>query len=480
MNKLPKKEIFRTYDIRGIYPQELGDSEASLIGSALGTFFVRKNFNKCVVGRDDRESSPNMSSGFIKGLLNTGVNVTDVGITLTPAIHYLTSCDNFDFGINVTASHNPKEYNGFRIDYKNARPFYGDDIKNLYELIRKNNFEKGSGEYKQADLNEKYINSFESIFKFKKRMRVVIDCGYGAVSVFGKKIFENSGCEVLEVKCNIDSEFSNGVPDPENKAFMLELSKQVKLLKADIGFAFDMDGDRFGVADEKGNIYENDKIFLFIASGLLKAHPGSRLYYDVKCSGVLDSEIRKMGGVPVMIKTGHPFFTESVKDNGLMGCELSGHMYFKHQKDVVYDDGIYAACMVLEMLEHYETPFSVLMSKYPKRYHTNEIKIACPDNIKFSIIEHLKSDLKRRDYSCFPLLQKMSDYVVVDIDGVRVNITETEWFLIRASNTSPYLSVRIEAVDLTKALVLREIVADTLKKFNLNTSNFGDVKIYYS
>lgn len=470
MSKLPGKSIFRAYDIRGVYPVELNEAYALLVGKALGSFFIRKGFEKCVVGRDDRSSSPSLLNNLIQGLLSTGVNVTDTGLTLTPAIHFLTCHSNFDFGVNVTASHNPKEYNGFRIDYSGARPFFGDDVSELYRIIKKNNFEAApnEGTYTKKDLAEGYINYFIKTFKLNKKLRVVVDCGNGAVSKFGKEIFESIGCEVLQVRCDIDPEFSKGMPNPENKFFMKELSQQVKKLKADVGFAFDADGDRFGVVDENGKIYENDKTILLLAENILNTHPNGRIYYDTKCSGVVEPEIKRMGGVPVMIRTGHPFFVENVRKDGLIGCELSGHLYFKHGNDVAYDDGIYAACKVLEILDTRTEPLSLLMNRYPKRYHSDEIKINCSDELKFSIIRDIKTDLKK------------SDQKFINIDGVRANVTQTDWFLIRASNTSPYLSIRIEGLKLARAQVIREIVLSILRKYRLDLNDMKSADIIYS
>ncbi len=470
MNKLPEKSIFRAYDIRGVYPTEINEDYALLIGKALGTFFIRKGFDKCIVGCDARSSSPSISKNLINGLLSVGVDVTDTGLTLTPAIHYLTFHSDFDFGVNVTASHNPREYNGFRIDCAGARSFFGNDIAELYKLIKKNDFETPTkkGVYFRKDLSEEYVNYFSRTFKFNKKMRVVIDCGNGAVSKFGKEIFESVGCEVLQVRCDIDSEFSKGMPNPENKDFMNELSYKVKALGVDLGFAFDVDGDRLGVVDEHGNIYENDKIILLLAEDILNLHPGARVYFDIKCSGVVESEIKKMGGVPVMIRTGHPYFVERVRKDGLLGCELSGHVYFKHGNDIAYDDGIYAACKILEVLDKKNKPLSLLMDAYPKLYHSDEIKIMCSDNLKVSIIDGVRTDLQKAGYK------------FLNIDGIRANISNTDWFLIRASNTSPYLSIRMEGLELVRVQALREIVLSILKKYHLDTSELGKAKIIYS
>ncbi len=462
------KAIFRSYDIRGIYPSELNEIYAEHIGKALGTLLRQKNLKNVVVGRDDRVSSPALQKHFISGLLATGCNVTDIGITLTPVIHFLTFSKKFDAGVNVTASHNPKDYNGFRLDYAQAQPLYGNDLQELYKLTNSEHYAVGKGALTQKDLAGTYINFIQKSFTLKKRPKVIIDCGSGATSIIAPRIFRELGCEIIPVYCNYDGNFSHGVPDPEDKLFMHDLSEKVREHSADIGFAFDTDGDRFGVVDEQGTIYDNDKLLLFFAEDILKKEKGT-VVCDVKCSTVASDLVKAFGGAPKVIKTGHPFFVEEMKRGALLGIEFSGHAYFA-DKYFGYDDGIYAACRVLEILDNATFPLSVLMQKYPKRYHTAEVKIDCHDSQKFSIVEKIKN-----------LVQEAPEFLnVLDIDGVKVQVSKTGWFLIRASNTSPYLSIRIEGETQKEISFLVQQVSELLRAFKLNTQNLRKAQVYFS
>ena len=233
------KNIFRNYDIRGIYPTEINEELSYHVGKALGSLLVKKNKTKVVVGRDDRESSYPLARSMIKGFVETGCDVVDVGVTITPVIHFLTRTEDFDLGVEVTASHNPKEYNGFRIDYKNAKSFYGDLVLMLRFMIEREGYSYGNGSLREEELSAKYIDYLVARFKLNRRIKAVIDCGSGATSVIAPKIFEQINCESVPIQCNYDSNFPHGIPDPENRLFMEELKGQVLINKADVGFAFD-------------------------------------------------------------------------------------------------------------------------------------------------------------------------------------------------------------------------------------------------
>jgi len=450
------KDIFRNYDIRGTYPDEINYKNSKLIGKVLGTHIWKKGFNKVVVARDNRESSPELTKALIEGLISTGCNVTDIGISITPVIHFLTCTQNYDLGIVVTASHNPKQFNGYRIDYRNAKSMYGDLILMLRFMIEREEFLTGEGTVEEKDLSPYYIDYLSDKFNFKSSLRVVINCGSGAASEVAPKIFQNIGCSVVLVNCAYDSNFPNGVPDPENALFMDEIKQHVLKNKADVGFGYDTDGDRFGVVDEKGDVYDTDMILLLFAEHTLKKYPGRIVCYDVKCSSVLDDCIREMGGVPKIMRTGHPYFAEEVQTRAVLGAEFSGHVYFSDDY-FGYDDGVYASCRVLEILQKSGKSLSELMSKYPKKASTHEIKVDCPDSEKFKVINIVK----------IYLMNKIVYKKIVDIDGVRANITDTGWFLIRASNTSPYLSIRAEGKDNKEKEKMLEIVRKALKSVSI-------------
>ena len=455
---LISKKIFRDYDIRGIYPEDLDGEAAVLIGKALGTVFAEKNIINVVVGRDDRESSPVLSKSLIEGLLSTGRNITYIDITLTPIIHFLTCQKGFDAGIMVTASHNPKHFNGFRIDLKNALPFYGEDIKKLWNFSNSTNpntFHSGKGNYSEENLSLSYINFIKDKFKFKKKMKVVIDCGSGASSIIAPKLFGEMGLNVIPVYCSYDSNFSHGIPDPENPLFLDDLEKKVLENKADAGFGFDTDGDRFGFVDEKGKSYSTDQSLLLFAQDVLIGNKGASVLYDVKCSKVLSEVIPKLGGKPEMIRTGHPyFFKKTLVGEAVLGAEYSGHVFFS-DRYFGYDDGIYAACRTLEIMDKTDQKLSVLMDIFPQRLSSPEIKLECSDENKFEVVEKLKT-----------FFQSSGKFKkIITIDGVRVEVSDTGWFLIRPSNTSPYLSIRFEGKDEKEVKFLANQVLLSLSQY---------------
>jgi phosphomannomutase/phosphoglucomutase len=455
---LISKKIFRDYDIRGVYPEDLDGPAALLIGKALGTVFAEKNIINVVVGRDDRESSPILSKSLIEGLLSTGRNVTYIDITLTPIIHFLTCAKGFDAGIMVTASHNPKYFNGLRIDLKNAVPFYGEDIKKLWNLSNStdsNIFHVGKGNYSEENLSLTYIDFIKSKFNFKRKMKVIIDCGSGASSIIAPKLFGEMGLNIVPVYCTYDSNFPHGIPDPENPLFLDDLEKKVLENKADVGFGFDTDGDRFGFVDEKGKAYTTDKALLLFSQDVLVEKKGGVVLYDVKCSKVLDEVIPELGGKAEMIRTGHPYFVKkTLIGNAVLGAEYSGHVFFA-DKYFGYDDGIYAACRTLEILDKTGQKLSDLMDIFPQRLSSPEIKLECSDENKFEVVEKLKS-----------FFQSSGKFKkIITIDGVRVEVSDTGWFLIRTSNTSPYLSIRFEGKDEKELKFLANEVYLSLSQF---------------
>jgi phosphomannomutase / phosphoglucomutase len=430
------QSIFRKYDIRGVYPDSLNPEVGEHIGKALGTYLRRKSVNSCAVGRDNRESSSPLSESLIKGLSSTGINVVDIGITLTPIVHFLTCTDYFEAGINISASHNPKEYNGIKIDLNNADPLYDEGLLELYRMVLEGNYIEGNGLVEKKDLLSVYIDFLKKRFSFSKKIKVILDCGNGATSLIAPKVLESLGCNIVPVECELNSEFPHGVPNPEDIKFMHSLEKKVLENQGAVGFAFDTDGDRVGVCDETGVSYPNDQILLLYAKDILKRHKGGVIVYDVKSSQVVEEFVTKAGGVPKMIQTGRAFFINEVRNGGLIGSELSGHTYFADEY-FGFDDGIYAVCRVLKLMEESGEPLSYMMSKFPKRTSTPEIKVDCPDNEKFEVVKKIQNTVL-----------SSSDYLNVSvIDGVRVKVSETGWFLIRASNTSPHLSIRVEGRD---------------------------------
>lgn len=462
------KSIFRAYDIRGIYKKELNDNVAESIGKAYGTYLIRKlkNVSKIsvVVGNDSRKSSPILKKAFIKGVISTGCDVTDIGKSLTPIIHFLTCVSEFDGGVEVTASHNPRQYNGFRLDFAKAKSFLTEDISNLYTLIKNEDFifvaPSDYGKITRKDLFEHYLNFLKKQFSFKKDLKVIIDCGYGTTSYFVEKIFSELGANVQTVFCRPNNDFPLGVPNPEKKEFMKILQGAVLTNKADIGFAFDEDSDRFGVVDEKGTLYNNDMAILFFAKYLLTKNVGGKVLFDVKSSELISDLVTKWGGEPKMLKTGHTYFSEEMQIGAILGGEFSGHMYFG-DRYFGYDDGIYAACRMIELLSALDITLSEIMEGFPKRVSSSEIKVLCSENEKFEIVKSVTSKI----------VGKATEFKdIVTIDGVRVKVSKTGWFLIRASNTSPYLSIRAEGETEEELKLILQGVSDLLKPYSLDLS----------
>ncbi len=456
------KSIFRDYDIRGVYPAELNEDTSEMIGKALGTYLLTGRIASLVgvdgcsvvVGRDNRDSSLPISKSFIDGLLSTGCDVTDVSESATPIIHFLTNVHDFDAGVVITASHNPKQYNGFRVDLSKSEPLYGGKLAALFDICVGGKFETGSGMLTKKDLSVDYFAYLKRAFRFSKGLKIVIDCGGGAISKFGPSLFEELGCKVSEMSCVSDGTYPRGVPNPEDRGFMRPLRARVVAEHADLGVAFDTDDDRFGVVDAKGNMYENDKLLLLFSDILLRSTRGATVVFDVKCSLLLEELISSWGGVPKMIRTGHPYFIEAIKRGALLGGEYSGHMFFGGEY-FGYDDGIYAACKVIDLVAKEGRSLFELMREYPKRYHTSEVKVSCSDGVKYGLVDSLTYKLNgKRDFVS-----------VANVDGVRVRMSNTGWFLIRASNTSPYLSVRAEGVDDREARLMLGCVKDLLSGY---------------
>ncbi|OGC69747.1 hypothetical protein A2415_04695 [candidate division WWE3 bacterium RIFOXYC1_FULL_39_7] len=444
------KEIFRAYDIRGVFPDQINNDIAKAIGKGIGTIFQKKSIKNIVIGRDNRPSSYSLCPNLIEGVLSTGCNVTYTGITTQPIIHFLTFLDDFEAGINVTASHNPKKYNGIKIDLNDAQPFYGEALDELYEVVKAGNFINGEGTFREKDYNGIYIDHLAERFSFKNKLKVVVDCGSGATSELAPILMRKLGMDVTDVYCKYDSDFPNEVPDPENPSFLAELKSSVTDNGAILGFGFDGDGDRLGVVDERGTSYSADRLLMLFARDILSKNKGGKIVYDVKCTALLEDVIKQYSGVPEMIKTGRAYvLREVLNGNSVLGGELSGHFYFKDDY-FGFDDALYAACRLIDILDRSGKLLSEIMSEFPQAVNTPEIRIPCPDDKKFVFIEEFTKYVKNN----------ASYLKVLDIDGVRVSVSEHGWFLIRASNTSPYLSMRIEG---TNSSEVSSIMQDLLK-----------------
>lgn len=456
--------IFRAYDIRGIaqpdnHRQEpdLTPETIHLIGKGTGTYMKRLyGTGNMMVGRDNRLHSPALQKAFIEGVLSTGIDVVDVGLSTSPLIYYAVCKFNMDSGVNITASHNPKEYNGVKIVGKNAHSVCGDELQEILKLIQAQNFEKGEGRLTVKNDNfDVYLMDIRSRIKPAKQLKVVVDAGNGVTGKFAPDLLRGIGCEVIELYCELDGNFPNHEANPEEEKNMLDLAKSVRENKADLGIGFDGDGDRVGVVDENGKHYSADYLLLLLARELLAEKPGSQIVFDVKVSKILIDEIVRMGGIPVMNKVGHSFIEAKMHEiNAPLAGEISGHMFFGRDFYDYYgfDDAFLAACKIIEVLSKSDKTMSHQFDGLPQMQTTPEYKARCPDDKKFDIVKNL-TDHFTRTHQC------------ITLDGVRVNFDETAWGAVRCSNTSPNLTLRFEAQTEEKLAEIQRLMVEQLKKY---------------
>ncbi len=440
--------IFRSYDIRGVYNQDFNIEDAEILGKAYGTYIQKISGPNIIIGRDNRFSSDELQAKFISGLLSTGCSVTDSELTLRPFIALAVIKKNFDGGVLITASHNPPEYNGFKFFKQNGVPIFGEELLEIKNLYYSKEFKKGIGNIEYKNIFNLYLNYIKKKIEHPLNFKVVIDCGNGTASKFAPTIFNNLGCKVETLYCNLDGSYPYHTPNPESVGNVTELSQKVVETNADIGLAYDSDGDRFGIADEKGKFHENDDTLIVLAKELLKQNRGATILFDIKSSYTLESEIEKAGGKGIMMRTGHPYFQKRMLNNPgiILGAEVSGHTMFK--ENYCIDDAIYASAKLLETAVKNKKTISELYKPIPHTAHTPEITAPCSDTEKFGIVEKIKEEYSK-------------EYEIIATDGVRVLFTETNWALIRASHTTPSISMRFEA-NTQKAL--KKIIKDVKEK----------------
>jgi len=452
--------IFRAYDIRGIAMGENPDLTAEtikLIGKGTGTYMKRKYGTKnMLIGRDNRLHGEELQKAFIEGIRETGIDVTDTGLITSPLLYYAVCKFGADSGVNITASHNPKEYNGVKIVGRSAHSVCGDELQEILKLIQNNDFETEEGRLEiKEDIFETYKKDITARIKPAKPLKVVIDAGNGTAGKFAPDLLRALGCQVTELYCDLDGNYPNHEANPEEESNMRDLGKLVIQEKADLGIGFDGDGDRAGIVDENGKHYSADFLILLLARELLSQKTGSQIVFDVKVSRILIDEIKKLGGIPIMSKTGHSFIEARMHELGApLAGEISGHLFFgkDHYDYYGFDDAFFGACKILEILSKSDKKFSQQFETLPKMFTTPEYKTSCPDDKKFQIVKELTKHFTRQ-YDC------------ITIDGVRVNFDETSWGAVRCSNTSPNLTLRFEAQTKEKLKEIKKIMADEMKKY---------------
>ncbi|MFH0853995.1 MAG: phosphomannomutase/phosphoglucomutase [bacterium] len=442
--------IFREYDIRGIADIDLIDEVVELIGKSYASYIKGKEI---IVGMDNRLSSERIKKSLVKGILSMGKDVIDIGLTISPILYYSRILYGIEGAIMITGSHNPGEYNGFKL-CKGEFTMYGEQIKDLEKIIKAENFKETiKGKIYERDPFFQYEEMLKEKIKIDKKFKVIVDCGNGAIGKFAPKIIANWGCEVVPLYCELDGNFPNHLPDPAKKEALNDLIKKVKEENADLGFGFDGDGDRIGVVDEIGNIIWGDMLQILYQREILKKYPGSKAIIEMKCSQALYDDIVANGGSPIFWKTGHSLIkAKMLEENVLATGEMSGHIFFRDEYYGI-DDALYAAGRILRIMSKSGNKLSQLLKDAPKYFATDEIRPYCPDEKKFEIISKIVNDFRDK-------------YKIIDIDGARI-ILEDGWGLIRASNTQPALTVRAEGKSVEALDAIKKILENKLKEFNI-------------
>jgi len=441
-------QIYREYDIRGVVEKDLTPDIVRRLGQGFGTHIAQVGRKALVVGRDGRLSSKDFSEALIKGLISTGCDVVDVGLCPTPVYYFSIFHLDKDGGMMVTGSHNPPEFNGFKVSVGKSTIF-GEEIQNLRKLIEKGEFVVGKGNVSIKKIIQPYQDYIKNNIRPEKKMKVVIDAGNGTAGVVAGPLLRDLGCEVEELYCEIDGRFPNHFPDPTIPGNLKDLIDRVKKIQADVGIGYDGDGDRIGVVDDEGNIIWGDQLMILFSREILKYKPGATFVAEVKCSQNLFNDIEQHTGKAIMWKTGHSLIKEKMREEkAVLGGEMSGHIFFA-DRYLGYDDAIYASCRLIELLSKTDKELSQLLEDVPKTSITPEIRVNCPDEIKFEVVEKVKEELKK-------------DYPVIDVDGVRVQF-EDGWGLVRASNTQPVLVLRFEALSEKRVQEIKKLVEDKVK-----------------
>lgn len=445
--------VFREYDIRGLVDIDLTDDGVQRLGQAFGSYLLDHDLHEALVGWDSRASSPQYRDAMIRGLTSAGVDVIDIGQVTTPIFYFARIHFNVEGGVMITASHNPAEYNGFKLA-RGKSTIFGEEIQDVRRLMESGNFRHGQGTVRYADPVPAYLAMLKDKIRLgPRRLKAVVDCGNGTPSLFVRDVMDAFGIEASYLYCTADPTFPNHHPDPVVAKNLVDLIAAVRRQGADVGVAFDGDGDRIGVVDEKGQIIWGDRLMILYWREILAKYPGAPAIVEVKCSKTLVDEIRRLGGRPEFYKTGHSLIKAKMREiNAVFTGEMSGHMFFADEY-YGFDDAFYAAGRLFRILSNTAAPLSSLLADVPVLASTPEIRIDCPDDQKVAVVNALK-----KRYLAQPGVS------VIDIDGVRA-VFPHGWGLVRASNTQPALVARAEADSEQHLAEIVQDLSDKLKEF---------------
>ena len=444
------ENIFREYDIRGIVELDFPDSIVKDLGKAFATYILRQKGNVISVSGDIRESSPELKTNFINGILSTGVNVIDTGILPTPVNYYSMYHLNTDAAVQITGSHNPNEFNGFKFSCMNES-FYGQKIQLLKDMILNKDFEQGDGKLKKQDILNDYIQMLCSKIKLNKTLKVIIDSGNACGCLTVPQTLKQLGVEVEELYCDVDSTFPNHHPDPTVDSNLNDIISKIKESDFNLGMAFDGDADRIVVIDENGEIIRSDNLMCLFLPEIITS-TNKKIIFDVKCSEALEKMIIKYEGEPLMWKTGHSLIKDKMKtEHAKFAGEMSGHIFFADDY-YGYDDALYVGLRLLQILSNTTKTLSQLISKIPKYYSTPEMRLDCKDDKEKFMITEKAVQYFTNNYDC------------ITIDGVRIKF-ENGWGLVRSSNTQPVIVCRFEATTQNNLNQMKELVLTKLREF---------------
>jgi len=441
---------FREYDIRGLVDKEIQDGDVIALGKTFGTYMARQGKSRIVVGRDCRLSSKRYRDLLLEGLLATGMDVVDLGVCPTPLLYFSLRHLEREGGVMITASHNPPEYNGFKI-CNGYDTISGSEIQKLREMMEAGDFVSGSGTWSSVDIVPPYMEFILSDIKIPRKLRVGLDAGNSVGGPVALPLLRRLGLEVHPLYCDMDGTFPNHEPDPTVVENLKDLIALVKDRRLDVGIAYDGDCDRLGVVDHQGDIVYGDKLMIIFAREILSRKPGATFIAEVKCSKTLYDDIEKNGGRVIMWRTGHSLIKAKMKEvQAELAGEMSGHMFFK-DRYFGFDDGIYASCRLLEILATTGKRISELLEGVPHTVTTPEIRVPCPDDEKFHVVERAAA------------LFRAQGLEVIDVDGARIVFADG-WGLVRASNTQPVLVLRYEAETEERLQEIRRLVEETIEK----------------
>ena len=451
------KNIFRGYDIRGIYPSEIDEKVANIIGKGFATLMKEQGNTEIIVGRDVRLSSDSLYEALVDGIISTGMNVVNIGKCMTPMTYFAREILHIKPSIMITASHNPKEYNGFKICAMGRDTIFGQEIQDFRVFLEKEEFAttEEKGIIKDVDIRETYLSYITDRVKLgDKKLRVAIDCGSGAAGLFAREFFKKLGVHEFYIECeDPDGSFPIHHPDPSQEKNMLEFEKFIVEKQCDIGIAFDGDADRIICFDENGKILLGDEFMIVIWRDLIHKYPGAEAILDVKCTQSLYEELEKIGAKPRFVRVGSSYIKDEVRDHNLIFAgEYAGHIYFNDEY-FGFDDSFYAAARVLKILSSTDKKMSELLDGVTKYVGTPETLVRVKDEMKFELVENCKNDFIEKGYK------------VIDVDGARV-IYPYGWGLVRASNTGPNLTIKAEADNKEDVEKIMKEIQMTIEKYN--------------